>query len=157
MAAPPTPKIGSLLFCCTLNAVRSPMAEGLAKRLMGTRVYVDSAGVKREPVDPFVIAALDEVGIDIHRHKAKTFDELVDSSFDMIVTLSPEAHHKALELTRIMACDVEYWPTFDPALLEEGSREARLAGYRQLRDQLKTRILRRFPDLAREDADEPGG
>jgi hypothetical protein len=75
----------------------------------------------------------------------------------MIVTLSPEAHHKALELTRIMACDVEYWPTFDPALIEEGSREARMEGYRQLRDQLKTRILRRFPDIAREDADEPGG
>jgi protein-tyrosine-phosphatase len=149
--------VGSVLFCCTLNAVRSPMAEGLAKRLMGTRVYVDSAGVKREPVDPFVIAALDEIGVDIHRHKAKTFDELVDSSFDMIVTLSPEAHHKALELTRIMACEVEYWPTFDPALIQEGSREARLDGYRQLRDQLKARILKRFPDIARDGPDESGG
>jgi protein-tyrosine-phosphatase len=149
--------VGSILFCCTLNAVRSPMAEGLAKRLMGTRVYVDSAGVKREPVDPFVIAALDEIGVDIHRHKAKTFDELVDSSFDMIVTLSPEAHHKALELTRIMACEVEYWPTFDPALIQEGSREARLDGYRQLRDQLKARILKRFPDIARDGPDESGG
>ena len=149
--------VGSVLFCCTLNAVRSPRAEGLAKRLMGTRVYVDSAGVKREPVDPFVIAALDEIGVDIHRHKAKTFDELVDSSFDMIVTLSPEAHHKALELTRIMACEVEYWPTFDPALIQEGSREARLDGYRQLRDQLKARILKRFPDIARDGPDESGG
>jgi protein-tyrosine-phosphatase len=124
------------------------MAEGLAKRLMGTRVYVDSAGVKREPVDPFVIAALAEIGVDIQRHKAKTFDQLLDSSFDVIVSLSPEAHHKALELTRIMACDVEYWPTFDPALIEEGSREARMEGYRQLRDQLRARILKRFPDVA---------
>ena len=142
-----TAKVGSILFCCTLNAVRSPMAEGLAKRLMGTRVYVDSAGVKREPVDPFVIASLAEIGVDIQRHKAKTFDQLVDSSFDVIVSLSPEAHHKALELTRIMACDVEYWPTFDPALIEEGSREARMEGYRQLRDQLRARILKRFPDV----------
>jgi len=142
-----TGKVGSILFCCTLNAVRSPMAEGLAKRLMGTRVYVDSAGVKRDGVDPFVIAALDEIGVDIHRHKAKTIDELHDSSFDVIVSLSPEAHHKALELTRIMACEVEYWPTFDPALIQEGSREARLEGYRQLRDQLKARILKRFPDV----------
>jgi protein-tyrosine-phosphatase len=143
-----TARVGSILFCCTLNAVRSPMAEGLAKRLMGTRVYVDSAGVKREPVDPFVIAALAEIGVDIQRHKAKTFDQLLDSSFDVIVSLSPEAHHKALELTRIMACDVEYWPTFDPALIEEGSREARMEGYRQLRDQLRARILKRFPDVA---------
>ncbi|MBL8807897.1 MAG: arsenate reductase ArsC [Rhodospirillales bacterium] len=148
--------VGSVLFCCTLNSVRSPMAEGLAKRLLGTRIYVDSAGVKREPVDPFVIAALDEIGVDIHRHKAKTIDELHDSSFDVIVTLSPEAHHKALELTRIMACEVEYWPTFDPALLVDGSREARLDGYRQLRDQLKDRILRRFPDAARDFAAGPG-
>lgn len=143
-----TGKVGSILFCCTLNAVRSPMAEGIAKRLMGTRVYVDSAGVKRDGVDPFVIAALDEIGVDIHRHKSKTIDELHDSSFDVIVSLSPEAHHKALELTRIMACEVEYWPTFDPALIQEGSREARLEGYRQLRDQLKARILKRFPDVA---------
>jgi protein-tyrosine-phosphatase len=151
-----TDKVGSILFCCTLNAVRSPMAEGLAKRLLGTRVYVDSAGVKRDAVDPFVIAALDEIGVDIHRHKAKTIEELHDSSFDLIVTLSPEAHHKALELTRIMACEVEYWPTFDPALIQEGSREARLEGYRQLRDQLKARILKRFPEAA-EDFASSGG
>ncbi len=150
-----TGKVGSILFCCTLNAVRSPMAEGLAKRLFGTRVYVDSAGVKRDAVDPFVVAALDEIGVDIRRHKAKTIEEMHDSSFDVIVTLSPEAHHKALELTRIMACEVEYWPTFDPALIQEGSREARLEGYRQLRDQLKARILKRFPEAA-EDFAPPG-
>jgi protein-tyrosine-phosphatase len=143
-----TDKIGSVLFCCTHNSVRSPMAEGLAKQLLGKQVYVDSAGVKRQAVDPFVIAALSELGVDIQRHKAKTFDELHDSSFDLIVTLSPEAHHKALELTRIMACEVEYWPTFDPTLIEEGNREARLAGYRSLRDGLKARILQRFPGVA---------
>ncbi len=143
-----TDKIGSVLFCCTHNSVRSPMAEGLAKKLLGTKVYVDSAGVKRQDVDPFVIAALSELGVDIQRHKAKTLDELHDSSFDLIVTLSPEAHHKALELTRIMACEVEYWPTFDPNLIEEGSREARMEGYRTLRDGLKTRILKRFEGVA---------
>lgn len=143
-----TGKIGSVLFCCTHNSVRSPMAEGLGKKLFGTRVYVDSAGVRRQEIDPFVIASLGELGVDIQRHKAKTFDELHDSSFDLIVTLSPEAHHKALELTRIMACDVEYWPTFDPTLIEEGSREARLEGYRALREGLKGKILKRFPDSA---------
>jgi protein-tyrosine-phosphatase len=143
-----TGKIGSVLFGCTHNAVRSPMAEGLAKKLLGTRVYVDSAGVRPQEIDPFVIASLGELGVDIQRHRAKTFDRLQDSSFDLIVTLSPEAHHKALELTRIMACEVEYWPTFDPTLIEEGSREARLEGYRALRDGLKARILKRFLDLA---------
>ncbi|MFM7344260.1 MAG: low molecular weight phosphatase family protein, partial [Tagaea sp.] len=128
-------------------AVRSPMAEGLAKKLLGTRVYVDSAGVRPQEIDPFVIASLAELGVDIKRHRSKDFDHLQDSSFDLIVTLSPEAHHKALELTRIMACEVEYWPTFDPTLIEEGSREARLEGYRALRDGLKAKILKRFPDL----------
>lgn len=143
-----TGKIGSVLFSCTHNAVRSPMAEGLAKKLLGTRVYVDSAGVRPQDIDPFVIASLAEWGVDIQRHRSKDFDHLQDSSFDLIVTLSPEAHHKALELTRIMACEVEYWPTFDPTLIEEGSREARLEGYRALRDGLKAKILKRFPDLA---------
>ena len=135
--------VGSILFCCTLNAVRSPMAEGLAKRLLGTRVYVDSAGVKRDSVDPFVIAALDEIGVDIHRHKAKTIDELHDSSFDVIVTLSPEAHHKALELTRAMAVDVEYWKIPDPSACE-GSREQRLAAYRDARDNILRFIKEHF-------------
>lgn len=119
------------------------MAEGLLKQLMGHQVYVDSCGVRAREVDGFSIAVMDELGIDISGHRAKSFDDLEDTFFDVIVSLSPEAQHKAIELTRTMACDVEYWPTLDPSLIE-GSREARLDAWRQVRDQLRKRIIERF-------------
>jgi protein-tyrosine-phosphatase len=134
----------SVLFCCTLNAIRSPLAEGLLKRLHGNRVYVDSVGVRAGEIDPFVINVMDEIGIDMTRHRTKSFDTLEDTSFDLIVSLSPEAHHRALELTRTMACDVEFWHTFDPSIVE-GSREIRLDAYRDVRDWLDRRIRTRFP------------
>lgn len=127
------------------------MAEGIMKRLHGKRVFVDSVGVKTGELDPFVVAVMDEIGIDISRHKPRTFDDLEDSSFDVVVSLSPEAQHKAVDLTRHFACEVEYWPTFDPTLVE-GSRETRLDAYRQVRDELWRHIRERFPSmgLARE-------
>lgn len=133
----------SVLFACTWNSVRSPMAEGIAKRLLGNTVYVDSVGVRRREIDPFVVAVLDEIGIDISRHVPKTFDDLEDSSFDLVVSLSPEAQHKAVEMTRTMACEVEFWNTLDPSIIE-GNRESRLAAYREVRDLLMRRIAARF-------------
>lgn len=134
---------GAVLFACTENSVRSPMAEGLLKQLMGHTIYVDSCGVRAKEVDGFSIAVMDELGIDISGHKPKSFDDLEDTFFDVIISLSPEAQHKAIELTRTMACDVEYWPTLDPSLIE-GSRESRLDAWRQVRDQLRKRIIERF-------------
>ena len=134
----------SVLFACTLNAVRSPMAEAILKHLRGKTIYVDSVGLKPSETDGFAIAVMDELGFDISKHKPKTFDQLEDSSFDLIVTLSPEAHHKALEWSRHTAAEVEYWPTFD-ATIVEGDRERRLEAYREVRDQLMKRIRERFP------------
>lgn len=114
------------------------------KHLHGRRVFVDSVGVRAREVDPFAAEAMEEIGISIEDHHAKTFDELEDSSFDVIVTLSPEAQHSAVEMTRTMACEVEFWHTFDPSIVE-GNREARLDAYRQVRDQLMKRIMERFP------------
>lgn len=141
----------AVLFCCTYNAIRSPMAAGIFHRYHGKSIFVDSVGVKTDEVDPFAIAVMDEIGIDISRHRPKTFEELEDDSFDVIISLSPEAQHKAVELTRTNACEVEFWPTFDPTLVE-GSRDARLDAYRQVRDELARQILTRFPTqaLARE-------
>jgi protein-tyrosine-phosphatase len=138
---------GSVLFCCTLNALRSPMAEGIFKLLHNRRVFADSVGVRAGELDPFAVAVMDEIGIDISRHRCKTFDNLEDTSFDQIISLSPEAHHRALELTRTMACDVELWNTFDPSIVE-GSREVRLDAYREVRDRLMRRIRERFPPQA---------
>ncbi len=134
----------SVLFACTQNAVRSPMAEALLKHFHGRRIFVDSVGLRTSDIDPLAIEVMAELGIDLKRHRAKTFDLLADMSFDLVVTLSPEAHHRALEMTRTMACDVEYWPTHD-ATHEEGNRDTRLAAYRQARDALRLRILARFP------------
>ncbi len=133
----------AVLFSCTLNSVRSPMAEGLLKHFLGHKIYVDSAGVRRGEIDPFAVAVMEEIGIDLSRHHAKSFDELADTSYDLIVSLSPEAQHKAVELTRTMACEVEFWPIMDPTWVE-GSREARLAAYREVRDELRRRIEARF-------------
>jgi protein-tyrosine-phosphatase len=135
---------GSILFACTQNAIRSPMAEALMKYLHGGRVFVDSVGVRPEPVDPFAIAALDEIGIDLSRHRAKSFDDLQDDYFDLVISLSPEAQHRAVELTRTSSCAIEFWPTMDPSLIE-GSRETRLEAYRALRDDLLRKLQARFP------------
>ena len=133
----------SVLFACSQNAVRSPMAEALAKRLYGQSAYIDSVGVRAADVDNFATAVLDEIGIDVHRHHSKTFDDVDPSSFDLIVTLSPEAHHSALEFARNTATEVEYWPVPD-ATAVEGSREIRLQAYRQVRDLILRRLKERF-------------
>ena len=128
-----------------MNSVRSPMAAAILRHLAGRRVYVESAGVRAGGLDQFAVAVMDEIGIDISGHKPHTLRDLHDTSFDIIVTLSPEAHHQALELTRTMAVDVEYWPTFDATMMVgQGSREQVLQSYRTVRDQLFQRIKRRF-------------
>jgi protein-tyrosine-phosphatase len=129
----------AVLFACTTNAVRSPMAEALGRHFFGRSVFFASAGVKRGQPDPFAIAAMDEIGIDIARYKPQTFDDLEDASFDLIVSLSPEAHHKALDFTRLLAADVVYWPTMDATAIE-GSRDRMLDAYRDVRDGLIRRI-----------------
>jgi protein-tyrosine-phosphatase len=135
--------LSAVLFSCTWNSIRSPMAEGLLKKILGHRVYVDSVGAKKMDVDGFAISVMDEIGINISNHQPKTFEDLHDTSYDLIITLSPEAQHKAMELTRTMHCDVEFWNTFDPSYVE-GSREERLAAYRKIRNELMQRIMDRF-------------
>jgi len=134
----------SVLFCCTFNAVRSPMAEGIMKRFHGSRVFVDSVGVHVGDPDPFMVEVMAEIGVDLSQHKAKTFDQLADDSFDYVISLSPHAQHKAVDLTRYMACDVLFWNTFDPTLVD-GARGTRISAYRDVRDRLQERILNIFP------------
>ena len=136
----------AVLFACGLNSVRSPMAASLLQRMFPQALYVKSAGVRRGELDSFAVAVMAELGQDISGHKPMTFEELEDwegLNFDLIITLSPEAHHKALELTRAHAVDVEYWPTQDPTGTE-GNREQRLQAYREVCDTLSMRIRRRF-------------
>ncbi len=142
---------GAVLFACNFNRVRSPMAEGLMKRLYGARVFVDSVGLRArsgawetsEAVDPFTLSVMDELGVDLAEHRPKTFDDLEDQSFDLVISLTPEAHHRAVEMTRGRATDVEYWPTLDPTLAA-GSREQVMAAYREVRDGLESRLRSRF-------------
>lgn len=136
----------AVLFACGMNQVRSPMAAAIMKHFFGKTVFVESAGVRKGEHDPFVDAVMDELGIDTQKSKPKTIEELEEwegLNFDLVVTLAPEAHHRALDLTRTNDMDVEYWPTPDPTLAQ-GSREQRLDAYRQVRDMLLTRIRQRF-------------
>lgn len=142
----------AVLFCCNFNQVRSPMAEALLKHIIGNRIFVDSCGLKRGTfnpdvddmeVDPLAAQVMNELGVDLSRHRCKTFADLEDNSFDLVISLTPEAQHRAVELARGRSADIEYWPTLDPTLTE-GSREHRLEAYRQVRDGLAARITQRF-------------
>lgn len=136
----------SVLFLCGQNVVRSVMASALTKHLFGKSMYVASAGVIAGDADPFVSATMEEVGLDVSRHKPRSLEDLEEYEglgFDLAISLSPDAHHLALEATRTNALKVEYWPTPDPTL-ETGNREQRLAAYRQVREELEQRILARF-------------
>lgn len=137
----------AVLFACTQNVIRSVMAAAIMKHFYGQRVYVASCGVKPGTPDPFVAAVMDEMGIDLAKHRPQGFEDLEDSSFDLVISLSPEAHHRALELTRTMAIEAEYWPTLDPSITS-GSREQILDSYRDVRDRLARRIKERFGSMA---------
>ena len=147
MVTPPRARAPqAVLFACGLNSVRSPMAESLLRHMFPQALYVKSAGARKGELDPFAVAVMAELGQDISGHRPMTFEELEDwegLNFDLIITLSPEAHHKALELTRTLAADVEYWPTQDPTGIE-GNREQKLEAYREVMDGLLLRIRKRF-------------
>jgi protein-tyrosine-phosphatase len=137
---------GAVLFACNQNRVRSPMAEGLMKLMFGTQVYVDSCGLKLEEADgadPFAVAVMEELGFDLSNHRPKSFDLLEDDSFDVVISLTPEAQHRAVELARNRSIELEYWPTADPTLTL-GPRETVLDAYRATRDALAERIRGRF-------------
>jgi protein-tyrosine-phosphatase len=138
----------AVLFACNLNRVRSPMAAALLRRRFAGRIFIDCCGLRPdEPaVDPFAAAVMAELGEDLSAHRAKSFDELEDGSFDLIISLTPEAHHRAAEMARARSVDFEYWPTPDPTL-ETGSRDQRLDAYRRMRDELDLKLRERFPSL----------
>ena len=139
----------SVLYCCDYNAVRSPMAEGITKKLYGSEIYVQSAGVRLElEIDGFVIAVCREIDVELSRHRARSLEEMSDwgddlSSFDLVVALSPSAQRMALDQTRYYSLVVEYWPTLDPTGMGR-TRDEQLAFYRQTRDQIVARIRNRF-------------
>ena len=133
----------AVLFICTQNAIRSPMAAALMHAAHGSRVYVASAGIRAGDPDPFVGMIMDEVGLDLTRHRPHSVDDLADSAFDLIITLSPEAHALARDMAKTMAIDVEHWPTPDPSVAQ-GSREQILESYREVRNSLQKRIKQRF-------------
>ena len=139
----------SVLFCCDHNAVRSPMAEALMKKFYGQRAYVQSAGVRNDmEIDGFSVAVCKEIGVELERHRSRSFEEMQElgddlSQYDLIVALSPMSRKAALDLTKFYHLAVEYWPILDPTAIGE-SREAKLAAYRQTRDQIRSRMLDRF-------------
>lgn len=143
--AVPADERQAVLFACTLNCIRSPMAASILAHLAGGRFEVMSAGVRAGQPDPYAVAVMDEIGIDLSEHEPQPLTIIGDRLFDVIVSLSPEAHHHTLELTRTMAADVEYWPTLDCSLaLSQPKRDVILTAYRGVRDDLFRRIRTRF-------------
>jgi len=133
----------SVLFACSHNAIRSPMAEALGRGLFGKEIYFASAGLRAGEPDPFAAAIMEEIGVDFSRRRPQTFDDLEDMSFDMIISLSPQAHHRALEYTRQLPIQAIYWPTIDPSATQ-GSRDTILDAYRSVRDALAGRVKEAF-------------
>jgi len=148
----------SILFCCDYNSVRSPMAEGIMKKLHGHRIYVQSAGVRHEQeVDGFAVAVCKEIGVELVQHRTRSFQEMEEwgdqiGQYDLIVALSPASLRQAQEYTRYHAIDIEYWPVFDPTGLGE-TRDEKIDAYRQARDQIFDRIVQRFPPPDPEETD----
>lgn len=134
----------SVLFMCGQNVIRSPVAEVLARHYFGRSLYVASAGVRPGELDPFVPPVLDEIGLTLGKHRPHTLEDLEDLNFDLIVTLAPEAHHAALDLTATLPVEVEYWPIMDPTIHAGGTRDQTLEAYRAMRDTLSDRIRDRF-------------
>src|SRR5438105_8144797 len=131
----------AVLFACGQNSVRSPMAAAIARQMFAPDLTVGSAGARSGELDHFAVAVMAEIGIDIAEHRPMSLEELEDwegLDYDLIITLAPEAHHRALELTHRLDAAVEYWPTADPTAVE-GNREQRLDAYRAIRDQLTQR------------------
>ena len=136
---------GAVLFACTMNSVRSPMAAAIMRHLLGKFVYVESAGVRAGALDPMAVEVMEGIGIEIGKYHPKSFEELEDSSFDLCITLSPEAQHRAVDLAHTSAIEIEYWPTMDPTIVE-GTREQKLDAYRAVRDTLLRKIRARFEE-----------
>ena len=139
---------GSVLFLCGMNSVRSPMAEQMARQILPRSVFVASAGVRAGERDPFVDAVLAEKDMSLGDRQPQMLDELEDAYFDLIITLSPEAHHAALELTRSLAVNVEYWPTANPSDAR-GTRDQIMDAYRDVRDRLEAQLKARFGEAKR--------
>ena len=142
---PSKTRVASVLYLCNQNVIRSPMAEALTRANFGHKIYSASAGVQAGQPDGFVEAVLEELEIDVHNREPQALEHLDDEYFDLIVTLTPTAHHVALDMTHVQATEIEYWPTADPTLVQ-GSRDQRLAAYRDVRDRLLEKINSRFAE-----------
>jgi len=135
----PRPPLTSVLFVCTLNSVRSPMAEGLARQLLGRAIYIDSAGLQRADRDAFALAVLKESGIDLDEDEHRTLREVDVEGFDLVITLSGEAHAVISERLRATAQHHLNWPIDDPTMAGR-TRDTKLAAYRAVRDQIRSLI-----------------
>lgn len=137
--------VSAILFACNINAVRSAMAEAMVKTRFPSRIFTDSCGVEPGQPDGFAIAVMEEIGVDLSAHRPKGFDDLDCEFYDVIISFSPEAHDRAVEITRNIDCDTLYWPVDNLAGLQ-GSREERLRAYRAVRDDIIAKLASYLPD-----------
>ncbi len=139
MSTDAKPSLQAVMFICSLNAVRSPMAEALTRSRYGRHIYVDSAGLQKSERDPFMLAALREVGIEFDSDQPRVLEEVDYEGVDLVIALSPEAHERAKEMLRATAVELLYWPIPD-ATQVGGTREQRMTAFREVRETLEKRI-----------------
>ena len=137
---------GTVLFACTHNMIRSPIAEGLTKAMFPNKVFVDSCGIYKGAPDGFVITVMEEIGIDMLSHQPKNFADLENEYFDLIICFSAESYEVAKDFADGKSSEVIYWPVFDAALASD-VREERLAAYRQVRDTISDQLNKQFNAL----------
>jgi uncharacterized protein (UPF0262 family)/protein-tyrosine-phosphatase len=138
-------ELPTVLFVCSMNAVRSPIAAALARQAFPGRIITRSVGVNGGKADQFVHEVMEEIGIDMSVHTPHILDELVANRFDLVITLSDDAPD-AVARKGLDAGAVETWTMPDPSLVE-GNRETVLGAYRDLRDHLLRRVRERLEPL----------
>lgn len=140
----PDADIQSVLFVCSYNVVRSPIAELLLKSKTGSKLFVRSAGVHEGgEADVFANAVMLEKDLDLGGHIPCSLNDLNDGSFDLVIALTVEAHQFVTEQYRTESVDIEFWPTYD-ATSTKGSRDTKMGAYREVREQLDAKIKDRF-------------
>jgi protein-tyrosine-phosphatase/catechol 2,3-dioxygenase-like lactoylglutathione lyase family enzyme len=135
MSTPTIPR--SILFLCVANSARSQLAEGLARKLFGDRVRVQSAGSSPSRVNPYAIEVAAEVGVDLTTHRSKSVDTIDPATVDTVVTLCAE------EVCPVFLGDARrlHWPITDPASDDPAlTREQLLARFREAREQIQARL-----------------
>ena len=143
--------IQSVLFCCNYNSVRSPMAEGIFKKLIDQRIFVQSAGVfDTLEIDGFTVKVCDEINVKLSKHRVRSLKEMekeggFTGGFDLVVALTKESLEEVRKYSRYSSVMIEDWIVEEP-VKDENDINQTIGSYRNTRDIILKKINERFRD-----------